>query len=381
MIGKINIIGHIGDSFVDGAGIAHVGTNLLSVIDQAASFPEAKEFNVFIDSPGGYVDVGDSIYEYLTTLKKKGIVINTIQTGLVGSIATKIFLVGTKRVVDDRYEFWIHNPYQENVSGDADELQKAADSTAQTETALRAFYSQFTPIGDEALDSLIKLETGLTADQCIKFGFATDKKKTPVFNLIKMKTEKSFMEHVRAFFSEEPKKGVQPVKAAIPVNEAKSLVVNLAEGAGSFWVEAEAVAEGVSAFLLDEAGQPTQEPLADGEYMLEDGSKLSVVGGKVASVSAKVMEDPMKEDPLTADKVKQMIQDALAGASQNSLAEIAKVKEESKNEILALKKTMKLGVQPTKGFMSSEGTKLQYKSIAERMAEKAEERKKQLNTK
>jgi hypothetical protein len=42
-----------------------------------------------------------------------------------------------------------------------------------------------------------------------------------------------------------------------------------------------------------------------------------------------------------------------------------------------LKKSVKLGVQPQKAVYT--GQKLEYKTIAQKMAEKAEERKKQLN--
>jgi len=374
VIGKINIVGHIGASYVDEQGVAHMGTDLLSVVDQAASYPDAKEFEVSINSPGGFVDVGNQIFDYLNTLKKKAKV-TTKQTGLVGSIATKIFLAGDERLADDRYQFWIHNPFQEGVSGDADELQKAATEVAQTETELRGFYASFTSLTDEVLDSLMKIETGMTADQCVKFGFATGKVSTPVFNVIKNMNEKTILEKIEALFSKASKKGVQPTKAEIPGAAAasKSMVVKLADGAGKFWVEGEAVVDGASAFLLDEAGQPTMEPLADGTYALEDGSNVKIAVQKAEG-------DPLKEEEeevLTADKVKQMIAEALSAQATTHSAEIASVKEEAKNEIMALKKSVKLGVQPQKAVLTS--AKIEYKSIAQKMAEKAEERKKQLN--
>ena len=390
VIGKINIFGHIGDSFVDEAGILHKGTNLLNVIEQVESFPQATQFEVSINSPGGYVDVGDSIYDYLLSLKKQGKQLTTIQVGLIGSIATKLFLAGDRRIADDRYKFWIHNPFQENVSGDADALMTAANAVAETEKSLRKFYAEFTSITDEGLDALMKNETGLTADQCIKFKFATEKKLTPAFNAIKttikkvmantkQQDEKSFMEHVKAFFNTEKPKGQQPKKAEIPGGgEKQNLVVTLAEGAGSFWVEGEALAEGSPAFLLDEAGQPTTEPLADGDYALEDGTKVTVEGGLVTAVMSGEEEEEQPE-ALTAEQVSEMIAAALAKAQEGSLAEVAKIKEEHKKEILALKSTLKLGVQPTKAVLNNGAQKLEYKSIAQRMAEKAEERKKQIN--
>lgn len=372
MIAKINIHGQIGPSSVDEAGLFHKGVQLLDVVEQVP--PDATEFEVSINSPGGYVDIGDAIYDYLNSLKKKGKV-TTIQDGLVGSIATKIFLAGDERLVDDRFQFWIHNPFKENVSGDSDELMAFAQGLAETETKLRQFYMGFTNISDEGLDALMKVETGLTADQCIKFGFATGKKTVPVLNIIKpkMKEEKSFMEHVKAFFTEKPK-GVQP-KAQVPgATTPQSMVVNLADGAGSFWVEGEGVAEGVAAFLLDEAGQPTPQALADGEYKLEDGSMVSVMGGKVAKVAqAEIPTDPKEEEEMIPkSQVEAMVKSAVEAA-------MLPVKKENEEAIMALKKSARIGVQPTKAAIGLPDNQPKGRTIASVMREKQEERRKQLN--
>lgn len=399
MKGKISINGHIGDSYVDQNGLMHKGTNLLDVIEQVETFPQALELEIAINSPGGFVDVGDSIYDYLISQKKLGKKLTTIQTGLVGSIATKIFLAGDRRIADDRYEFWIHNPFQQDVSGDQDELRAAADAVAETEKNLIKFYGDFTSISSEGLDALMKKETGLTADQCVKFGFATEKKLVPVFNAInnttksinkmsKTKDEKSLKDqllNILGVKAADPK-GVQPkAKAEIPGSgEKKSLVVTLAEGAGAFWVEGDAVAVGAPAFLLDADGQPTAEPLADGDYPAEDGSMITVAGGLITAITPAAAGAGEVDNPLTAEAVAEMINAALAKAQEGSLAEIAKVKEEAKKEteskIMALKGQIKLGIQPTKGVLGgSNGQKLEYKSISQRMADQAEERKKQLN--
>lgn len=332
--------------------------------------------------------MGDAIYDYLISLKKQGKTLTTIQTGLVGSIATKLFLAGDRRIVDDRYQFWIHNPFQENVSGDADAMQSAADQLGAVEKSLRKFYGDFTQISDEGLDGLMKIETGLIADQCIKFKFATEKKLVPAFNAIKLnknkmankKEDESLKAQLMALLGVKSKKGVQP-KAEIPGGEAaKNLVVNLADGAGSFWVEGEAVAEGANAFLLDADGQPTAEPLADGEYPLEDGSKATVAGGVITAV---MPAESANTGTVTLEQVQEMINAALKTANEKSAAEIEAVKEEAKVEsearIQALKATLKLGIQPKNPVITGAGVKLEYKSINDKMREKAEARKKQLN--
>jgi ATP-dependent protease ClpP protease subunit len=382
VIGKININGHIGESYVDAKGQMHKGTALLDVIEQVESLPvETTVLEISVNSPGGYADVGDSIYEYLVSLKKKGKTLTTIQTGLVGSIATKIFLAGDRRIVDDRYQFWIHNPYVADVTGDQDQLREMAKGLEDTEKNLRKFYAEFTSITDEGLDGLMKIETGLTADQCIKFKFATEKKLVPAFNLVKPKIkmeDKSLKDQLLALLGVKPeKKGIAP-KAQIPGNaEAKSLVVNLADGAGSFWVEGEAVAVGAACFLLDADGQPTAEPLADGDYPLEDGSMVSVMGGKISALQPaqdKVAAVAANADVVyTKDAVDAIVKEEVEKALLPFKADV----ESTKAEILALKKGVKLGVQPKAPVFGLNGeAKKEFKTITQIQVERNESRNK-----
>jgi ATP-dependent protease ClpP protease subunit len=389
---KINIVGHIGPSQVDQAGMLHKGTVLLDVIEQVESFPNDLELEINVNSPGGFADIGDSIYDYLVSLKAKGKKITTVQTGLIGSIATKIFLAGDRRIVDDRYQFWIHNPYiGPNEGGDQEAFKEMAAGLQKTENDLIKFYAEYSSITEVGLDALMKLETGLTADQCIKFGFATEKKLIPVFNSIKKTMEKTFIEKVFG-----TKKGVQPkTKAAMPDNKTKAMVVNLADDGGSFWVEGE-LAEGSAAFLLDEAGEPTAEPLADGDYVLEDGTSLSVAGGMVTAVvpaeeaeasaegAAPGISPEQLAEMIAAEVAKALAQrdEAQAKLDEEKLkAEETKVNELVESKILALKKDIKLGIQPKRAVLVNNEPENKRKSIHMIMAEKRENRKQQLNGK
>ena len=337
MIGKINIHGQIGPSYVDEQGLFHKGVVLLDVVEQAESNPKATEFEVSINSPGGYVDIGDAIYNYLQSLKSKGKV-TTIQNGIVGSIATKIFLAGDERLADERFQFWIHNPYKENVSGDSDQLMEMAKGLAETETELRQFYMTFTKISEHALDSLMKIETGLNADQCVKFGFATAKKPVQVLNIIKptMKEEKSFMEHVKAFFTQ----------AQVPPTQSM------------------------------ENGE--EKPKEEEEKAEEEMIPKSEVDALIAAAVQKALEEKamepgeLEEEEMVA---KSQVEPMIKAAVEAALAEV-----NAKNEatILALKKTAKIGVQPTKASLGLPENK-PNRTMASVMKAKQEERKQQLN--
>ncbi len=59
-------------------------------------------------------------------------------------------------------------------------------------------------------------------------------------------------------------------------------------------VSAEAFEPGMELFILDENGDRTPAP--DGEHTLEDGSKVTVSGGKIESIVKKELEDGVEED-------------------------------------------------------------------------------------
>lgn len=379
MIGKISIHGHIGPSYVDETGKFHKGVELLDVIEQAESFPEATSFEVSINSPGGFVDVGNSIYDYLQSLNKSKRPVTTIQDGLVGSISTKIFLAGVNRIVDDRYKFWIHNPFQEKVTGDADQLRAHADSLDEVEKDLRKFYAEFNTIGDVGIDGLMKIETGLTADQCLKFKFGTAKKKVAAFNTIKTNMSTTpkkddtlkgqFLALVEQMFpgkDDKKKKGVAP-KAAIPVNDKQNVMVKLAGDSGQFWIEADVLAVGVAAFMVDEAGEPTAEPVADGVYHAENGQMITIAGGKVSELTEE--EEMEEEEVVTEEAIKEVVNAAVAKVK-------AELEEKYKADIQAIKKDVKLGVAPKKAVIQApKGEAYTVRTIAQVQKERAEKNK------
>lgn len=68
-----------------------------------------RSFRILISSPGGYVDPGISIFNYL-----KGIPANieTVNFGSVDSISTVIFCAGTKRISVPNARFLIHDIFR-----------------------------------------------------------------------------------------------------------------------------------------------------------------------------------------------------------------------------------------------------------------------------
>jgi ATP-dependent protease ClpP protease subunit len=171
MIGKVYIKGQIGGEYIDENGNKVEGVSLTDVVSQVQALKGSDEIHVIINSPGGSVEVGDSIFNYLKEVKG----IKTIASGLCASIATKIHLSAEKenRFIEEGTVYMIHNPLFTNVSGNADELKEMAQYLEPIEKDLVNMYSKTTGLEKSAIKGMMKQETEFTATQAVELGFAS----------------------------------------------------------------------------------------------------------------------------------------------------------------------------------------------------------------
>lgn len=135
---------------------------------------ETKEVNVHINSYGGEVSEGIAIYNTLLSLKKKGVSVNTYCDGFACSIASVIFMAGTKRIMSNSSILMIHNAWM-NASGNAKQLRKTANDLEKiNETSKKAYLANI-KITEEELQELLNEETILSSEEAIEKGFATEK--------------------------------------------------------------------------------------------------------------------------------------------------------------------------------------------------------------
>ena len=138
MVGKVFISGLIG-SIEDEKGL-----ELIDVIQQVKSQPDSTSYDVyFTETPGGRVDVGDDIYNYLYSLNQTKPV-TTIAKGLCASISTKIFMAGGRRVIYEDCEFMIHLPMLSANYLNSNELEEATEEMKQLDKEMVDFYSKTT---------------------------------------------------------------------------------------------------------------------------------------------------------------------------------------------------------------------------------------------
>ena len=164
MIGKIYISGLIG-SFEEEKGV-----ELIDVISQVKKQPNATSFEVYINSEGGVVDTGFDIYNFLKSL---GLPVTTIGNGMVASIATVIFMAGSKRIVKPNTQFMIHLPMGGIDYATADEMELHSKEVRNVENKIIQFYAKELTLNKEAISPMLRNETWLSMDQLTDLGFVT----------------------------------------------------------------------------------------------------------------------------------------------------------------------------------------------------------------
>lgn len=294
-IAKLNIEGYIG------------GSDMVSLFSGAETFnlaalkrfldtleEDVTDIHVYINSGGGSVVEGWAIYDKLKTSGKK---ITTIGEGMVGSIATIIFMAGDYRKLHENSRFFIHNPYWQPDSPtpmEADDLISLGESLQAEQKKILDFYSAQTGKAVEELEPLMQKATDLTSTQAIELGFANEIISTSVnytpYKLVafvdikenkpkqtKMnKTENSVSWIKRGFTKLAAMINGVTLNMEMPVKDAEGKDVIL-------YVESETEdLVGKPAFLLDADGNETTAP--DGDYTDANGRIIKVANQLVTEV-------------------------------------------------------------------------------------------------
>ncbi|WP_228235962.1 Clp protease ClpP [Allomuricauda sp. M10] len=151
------------------SGVIGHDTTLLDVIRQFKSYKEADEVEVLINSPGGNVDQGQSIYSYLRNL---GLPITTFAEKAY-SIAASIFMAGDRRIVKEGEKVLMaHMPFADKVSGGSSVLEAYSKQLKEIEKSFVDFYSIYLELDKNTIRNLLESEIFLSSKEAIELGFA-----------------------------------------------------------------------------------------------------------------------------------------------------------------------------------------------------------------
>ena len=261
-------------------GIEDSGTfGLKNLKEFLAANKEEDELIVHLNSRGGDVDEGFAIYDELINSGKK---ITMIGEGRIYSIASVIFMAGSKRIINEGAEFLIHLPFIPEYtlanSYTADELEKISGDLRHFENKIANFYSQKLGKTEVEMIELMKEDKYLSPQDALDLGFATEIKKTfkayaykrnklnnkADMTNIEIKNELLGIRQIISDFKNLFKPNIQNMK--------KADVTGVEVDFGTAQNEAEIV-EGLEGVMVD--GKP-----ATGQFIFSD-FKVTVENGKV----------------------------------------------------------------------------------------------------
>lgn len=163
---EIIIYDQIGRSFWGDGVSAKSFSDELKKLDASVN-----EITVRINSPGGDVFDGVSIYNRLKQHKAKIIV---QIDGLCASIASIIALAGDEVIMGEGALYMIHLPWT-YAAGNRTDLENTVNRLIDVEEQLISIYQKKTGMDRSELKAMLEAETWLDADQALEHGFI-DKK-------------------------------------------------------------------------------------------------------------------------------------------------------------------------------------------------------------
>lgn len=162
-VGEIYLYGNIGASFWSD------GITAKEFSDDLKAMGNVTEIQVRINSEGGDVFEGRTMYSLLAEHKAKKVV---YVDGLAASIASLIAMAGNEIIMGDGTFIMIHNAWGMAV-GDSNEMKRMAALLDSVTSTLIDTYSARTKNEYKAVKKMMDDETWLTATEAKDKGFAT----------------------------------------------------------------------------------------------------------------------------------------------------------------------------------------------------------------
>ncbi len=134
----------------------------------ALAFESDDPITLYISSPGGHVESGDSIFDIIRYIKP---VVRTVGTGWVGSIATHIYLAPERehRFCLPNTRFLIHQPAG-GFGGDASDIEIHAREIVKTRERINGIIAQQTGQPLERVTEDTDRDYWMSAEESVDYG-------------------------------------------------------------------------------------------------------------------------------------------------------------------------------------------------------------------
>ena len=151
-----------------------VDDQLASLVTSQLLFLEAEDpdtpINMYINSPGGSVSAGLSIYDTMQYIKPK---VSTICTGQASSMGSLLLTGGSPglRYCTPNSRIMVHQPSTSGgMAGNASDIKIMADELLRTRARLNALYCFHTNQSLAEVEKVMERDTFMSAEEALRFG-------------------------------------------------------------------------------------------------------------------------------------------------------------------------------------------------------------------
>lgn len=309
MIGNVHIIGQIGTTYKGDGTVDVKGVELVDVVSQIEPLIGYDVINVWINSGGGLVSVGNDIHNYLSNIPN----VVTIADGFCASIATKIHLsapIHNRKVVAGT-QYMIHNPLlPEITNANVNDLKDVIEVLEPMQKDLVKTYVDATGTSKEAIQSLMNVEASLTDEQLISLGFVSE-----IINKVQLKAV-AFVdsENVKNKKADMNKSNIKlslyaKAMAMVKGREVVAVIQEVSQGT---------IETPFSDIMVGDPIMLGTEPAPADTYTLDDGTQLVVVEAGIVGEIVTPSGESVEYTELQAEIVdlKAQIEDLKAQVSE-----------------------------------------------------------------
>ena len=134
----------------------------------ALSFESDEPITMYIGSPGGHVESGDTIFDMIRYIKPQ---VRTVGSGWVGSIATHIYLAPDKenRFALPNTSFLIHQPHG-GFGGDASDIEIHAREIVKTRERINGVIAAQTGQSLDKVAEDTQRDYWMSAEESVDYG-------------------------------------------------------------------------------------------------------------------------------------------------------------------------------------------------------------------
>ncbi len=139
--------------------------------DQLDAIPNGETIELHVNSVGGEVGEGVTIYNLLRQKAGGGSRIIGYVDGMAYSVAMNIVMACDEIHMGLGTSMFLHNPWTV-AKGNADQLRSMADQLDElSEASVQLYMSRASGITEDELRQMMKKETMLAPDKCLQYGF------------------------------------------------------------------------------------------------------------------------------------------------------------------------------------------------------------------